>query len=352
MNSLTVIDTSIRLYDGLYCLNDLHNASGGEKVKAPNEWLRNLQTKELVQEIKDQTGNSRFAPIKTIRGGKGGSGTYACRELVYAYAMWISAKFHLAVIRAFDAMVTGSLPSAEQTPQTTPAEPWIFNNIQFNIVNRDGQPWLRMPEIGAAMGYSDPHSVHKIYHRHENQFGDAMTALVELDTVRGHQTVRIFSLPGCALIAKCSQTTLAKDFGRWVVDAMDRVAGKICMDGSSRTHGQQELPQQQIAQQKLIEDLVDQRLAALNMNNERRKPIHKRGPDYARAMDRITYLKGWAGYSLPPDVRATFTEELKEIERSLRAGWTGIDEALISILTGVALLRRWRTPRDMLPPAV
>lgn len=87
--------------EGRFSLNDLHGASGGEKRHAPSYWLKNQQTRELIEEM-ETTGN----PVVTIEGRNGG--TFAAKELVYAYAMWISAKFHLQVIRAYDQMVRES----------------------------------------------------------------------------------------------------------------------------------------------------------------------------------------------------------------------------------------------------
>lgn len=73
----------------------------GEKKHAPNEFLRRDGRAELVAEL---TGDSRFAPIVSQRGGST-PGTYVCKELVCAYAMWVSPKFHLHVIRTYDQVV-------------------------------------------------------------------------------------------------------------------------------------------------------------------------------------------------------------------------------------------------------
>jgi hypothetical protein len=94
--SISVLNTDIRLHDGLYSLNDLHRTAGGEQRHKPGNWLRIDQTRELIEEI-EQCSDLSTAPIKTVNGGKA-PGTYACKELVYAYAMWISAKFHLSDI--------------------------------------------------------------------------------------------------------------------------------------------------------------------------------------------------------------------------------------------------------------
>jgi len=114
MNALTIANTAIRQFDGLYSLNDLHRAAGNEAKNAPNRFLRIDQTKALVHEI-ECCPEMGITPIKVIKGNRADGvqqGTYVCKELVYAYAMWISAKFHLAVIRAFDALQTGAVPPA------------------------------------------------------------------------------------------------------------------------------------------------------------------------------------------------------------------------------------------------
>ena len=111
--------------DGRFCLNDLHNASGAERKNEPGFFLANKQTQELVCEltatgipVSDEINN--LAPVNVIKGFGVEQGTYVVKELVYAYAMWISAAFNLKVIRTFDSVATGRAPALPDF--TNPAE--------------------------------------------------------------------------------------------------------------------------------------------------------------------------------------------------------------------------------------
>ena len=107
---ITIANTLIATdSEGRFRLNDLHQAAGGERRHGPSLWLENEKTKALAEEMTDTE-----IPVSVIKGGQK-QGTYVCRELVYAYAMWISAKFHLEVIRTFDAVATGQAPAAAST---------------------------------------------------------------------------------------------------------------------------------------------------------------------------------------------------------------------------------------------
>lgn len=100
---LTVCGVAIKQdAEGRYCLNDLHKAAGGEPKHKPAEWLRYSTAKDLIDELK--VGNPTLCPLATAMGRFGG--TFVVKELVYAYAMWISPKFHLEVIRSYDRLAT------------------------------------------------------------------------------------------------------------------------------------------------------------------------------------------------------------------------------------------------------
>ncbi len=110
----TQADFVIHEVNGLYSLNDLHKASGGENRHRPTFFLQNQETQALITAI-EQDGSIAY---NTINGGHH-RGTYVCRELVYRYAMWISAQFSLMVIRAFDRMTKGETIPCLAKPTNT-----------------------------------------------------------------------------------------------------------------------------------------------------------------------------------------------------------------------------------------
>ena len=134
MSNLIISQNAIRQIDNLYSLNDLHKASGNEEKHRPTFFARLDTTKELVAEIQKEDPNAQ------VLISKNGIGTYACEELVIAYAMWISPKFHLIVLRAFLAMHKSESQNANQIqPLALPMINDDFKQAMIKILNYASQ---------------------------------------------------------------------------------------------------------------------------------------------------------------------------------------------------------------------
>ena len=111
-NLILIENISIRQVDGLYCLNDLHKASGGENRHQPRYWLSNQQTIDLIHTLQ-ASGIPLAEQNQTLR-VLNGIGTFVCRELVLSYAAWVSAEFNLLVLRTFLDVADGKYQPAQQ----------------------------------------------------------------------------------------------------------------------------------------------------------------------------------------------------------------------------------------------
>lgn len=102
----------------------------------------------------------------------------------------------------------------------------VFNDIRFDVIDRDGQPWIQSGQLASALGYKDEGSVRKIYARNSDEFTPAMSVTVNLTRTGGIPTeTRIFSLRGCHLLAMFARTAVAKAFRVWVLDVLETLNG-------------------------------------------------------------------------------------------------------------------------------
>ena len=178
MSNLTILKTSIRSYENLFSLNDLHIASGGLEKHRPSLFARNEQTKELIKEIENDRSTKTIFALKTIRGGSDISkqGTWACEELVLSYAMWISPKFHLIVLRAFLNLhknQTALLPST-----ITPEQQQAIQSAVQQAHHRTGLHWQEIYRQLKAMFH-----IAKYDQLPQDQFGNAMAFVMNLQPI-------------------------------------------------------------------------------------------------------------------------------------------------------------------------
>lgn len=108
-NLITINGATIRQYEReLYCVNDLHKASDDEEKHKPFNWMRAKSTQTLINKLP----KPRHEIVWVVRGGTT-QGTFVCKELVFAYAMWVSPEFFIRVL-AECPMIFSLRSSAEQ----------------------------------------------------------------------------------------------------------------------------------------------------------------------------------------------------------------------------------------------
>lgn len=211
--------------DGRYCLNDLHKASGDDKKHFPAYFLRNQQTKDLITLIESenydmQICTSKNQAVNAIKGKGKDQGTYVVKELVYSYAMWISAKFHLMVIRAYDAMVMQTKVNSRQV--ITPEQKDTLHKIVDHKVNGNqglrAQVWTRHNRHFKINSYHELLAIH---------FEDAVKYLLEMEVKQRVEKEEVKALPYpqevIHVAQQISQEFNSSRYDSWHVSARDGV---------------------------------------------------------------------------------------------------------------------------------
>ena len=112
-----------------------------------------------------------------------------------------------------------------------------FENTEFDVVDIHNVPWLRLPQIGVALGYENPYKLQQLHARNADEFTDEMTQVLELPTAGGVQPVRVFSPRGCYLLGMLARTEKAKAFRQWVLDVLE--GRTVARQSKPATIGQQ-----------------------------------------------------------------------------------------------------------------
>lgn len=189
---LVIGDFSIRQdQDGRYCLNDLHRAGGDLRKDRPTYFLENEKTQELITAIEAENydvGNptSCKKAVNVVRGRGKEQGTYAVKELVYSYAMWISAKFHLMVIRAYDSLAMEWVVGGKQT--ISPEQCGILYNIVHTRAGENKnlimQMWSRLKNhFKYTASYRELRAVHFDDAKHYLEMMELKTKTTEVAVV-------------------------------------------------------------------------------------------------------------------------------------------------------------------------
>lgn len=282
--ALNIAGTSVRQMGGLYSLNDLHKASGEELRHRPIEFIRLDQTQDLIGELEKGGDSHRF--LNTVKGRNGG--TYACKELVIAYAAWISAAFHLKVIRVF-------LDVAQS--QTEPMQ----MRLDYDRISPAQAQDLK--EIVAAIVQAGVQTYGETWKRFQHKY--QVNSYLELPATQHLQARRY-------LIAK-----LPKGYAD---DAVSEVAKSSALPRLQLRH-------------------VPPAPGTYRFDPANPYPATGRTIEVAKCI--VADIRIWSD-NLPGSARQDLYEAAQVLNDLLVSGWTEVDEALGQMHTAMHMLNRWQ----------
>lgn len=110
--------------------------------------------------------------------------------------------------------------------------------IQFNadtrvtLITHDNRYWLTAEDVGRCLGYGtgkERQGIINAYRRHDDEFSEEDTCVINLMTQGQARQIRIFSQTGCIKLGFFSNTPRAKQFRKW--------AARV-LAGESQPHAQ------------------------------------------------------------------------------------------------------------------
>lgn len=184
-----------------------------------------------------------------------------------------------------------------------------FENTQFDVVDIHNIPWLRLPQIGAALDYANPYKLQQLYDRNADEFTEEMTQVLDLPTAGGIQPVRIFSPRGCYLLGMLARTDKAKAFRAWVLDVLE---GRVVPFQPKPATVSQQLSAHNL-RLKLLDRLEE------TTHPEKRRAIHAQLAHASRMLGLSVPAMERLGRDIDPD-EAPWLSIMEQFSRELAAG--------------------------------
>lgn len=327
-------ETIIRQRDGLFSLNDFHKAAGSLETHKPKFWLVNKQTQALIAEI--QKGG--ILPFIVRRGVHGG--TYACRELVIAYAAWINPAFHLMVLRVFlDRAAPQSLPSATITPDQAGE---LATLIAERFPDGNDRPY--------AWGRFDRHfRIARYRELPASRFAEACAYIRQMPG-------RALAVPAPVITPRQAEALAVR------VTALYATADQAYVWNKFNKHfnvaGYRALPAHRFdeAMMYLANHLIPSKLAALpfdappleypvpvkDRKYDRGNPYPRDGETIEMAQEIAIAIRNWAQSQPSSPASKSLAKAADTLHDLLVTGWTEVDEALSAMSRATHYLHRWQ----------